>query len=114
MTILILFQQSGYRTFKGFYTNYVQTQLRAEFPQLVSFTRFVALIPRVLLPLTVYLQTQMGSCTGISFVDSTALAVCQNARITQHRALPSMRVAVLLALLCLAAQRNRCVRRAAD
>ena len=30
MTILILFQQSGYRTFKGFYTHYVQTQLRAE------------------------------------------------------------------------------------
>ena len=28
MTILILFQQSGYRTFKGFYTQHVQTQLR--------------------------------------------------------------------------------------
>lgn len=85
MTILILFQQSGYRTFKGFYTQYVQTQLRAEFPQLVSYSRFVALIPRVLLPLAAYLQTQMGSCTGISFVDSTALAVCKNARIAQHR-----------------------------
>jgi hypothetical protein len=85
MTILILFQQSGYRTFKGFYTQYVQTQLRAEFPQLVSYSRFVALIPRVLLPLAVYLQTQLGDCTGISFVDSTALAVCHNARIAQHR-----------------------------
>src|SRR5579859_1282999 len=85
MTILILFQQSGYRTFKGFYTQHVQTQLRAEFPQLVSYSRFVALIPRVLLPLAVYLQTQMGSCTGVSFVDSTALAVCHNARIAQHR-----------------------------
>ena len=85
MTILILFQQSGYRTFKGFYTHYVQTQLRAEFPQLVSYSRFVALIPRVLLPLAVYLQTQLGDCTGISFVDSTALSVCKNARIAQHR-----------------------------
>ncbi|HEX8982091.1 MAG TPA: IS982 family transposase [Ktedonobacterales bacterium] len=85
MTILILFQQSGYRTFKGFYTHYVQTQLRAEFPQLVSYSRFVALIPRVLLPLAVYLQTQLGDCTGISFVDSTALAVCKNARIAQHQ-----------------------------
>ena len=85
MTIVILFQQSGYRTFKGFYTQHVQTQLRAEFPQLVSYSRFVALIPRVLLPLAVYLQTQMGSCTGVSFVDSTALAVCHNARIAQHR-----------------------------
>ena len=82
---LLLFQQSGYRTFKGFYTQHVQTQLCAEFPQLLSYTRFVALIPRVLLPLAVYLQTQLGTYTGISFVDSTSLAVCQNARITQHR-----------------------------
>ena len=32
MTILILFQQSGYRTFKAFYTQHVQVHLRAEFP----------------------------------------------------------------------------------
>lgn len=85
MTILILFQASGYRTFKGFYTQYVQVHLRAEFPQLVSYTRFVALTPRVLLPLAVYLQSQLGSCTGISFIDSTSLVVCHNARIRQHR-----------------------------
>ena len=85
MTILILFQQSGYRTFKGFYTQHVQTRLRAEFPQLVSYVRFVALTPRVLLPLAVYLQTQFGACTGISFIDSTSLSVCKNARIAQHR-----------------------------
>jgi hypothetical protein len=85
MTILILFQQSGYRTFKGFYTQHVQTRLRAEFPQLVSYVRFVALTPRVLLPLAVYLQTQFGACMGISFIDSTSLSVCKNARIAQHR-----------------------------
>lgn len=84
MTILILFQQSGYRTFKGFYTRHVQTQLRSEFPQLVSYPRLVALIPRVLLPLAVYLHTQLGACTGISFVDSTSLGVCKTARIAQH------------------------------
>src|SRR5579859_6914452 len=73
MTILILFQPSGYRTFKGFYTQYVQTQLRAEFPHLVSYTRFVALMPRVLLSLAISLRTQMGTCSGISFVDATSL-----------------------------------------
>ncbi|WIG57325.1 MAG: Mobile element protein [Ktedonobacterales bacterium] len=57
MTILNLFQASGYRTFQGFSTQQVQVQLRAEFPQLVSSTRFVALLPRMLLPLTVYLHT---------------------------------------------------------
>ncbi|HEX9037621.1 MAG TPA: IS982 family transposase [Ktedonobacterales bacterium] len=85
MTILILFQQSGYRTFKGFYTQHVQTQLRVEFPHLVSYARFVALIPRVVVPLAIYVQTQLGACTGISFVDSTALCVCKTARIAQHR-----------------------------
>ena len=85
MTIVILFQQSNYRTFKAFYTQYVQAHLRAEFPQLVSYNRFIELLPRVLLPLAVYLSTQYGSCTGISFIDSTALAVCHPARIHQHR-----------------------------
>jgi hypothetical protein len=85
MTIVILFQQSGYRTFKAFYTQYVQVHLRPEFPHLVSYNRFIELLPRVLVPLTVYLHTQLGTCTGISFIDSTALAVCHNVRISQHR-----------------------------
>jgi hypothetical protein len=54
-------------------------------PTRVSYTRFVALMPRVLLPLAVYLQTQLGQCTGISFVDATSLGVCHPARIRQHR-----------------------------
>lgn len=85
LTILILFQQSGHRTFKGFYQEHVQVHLRQEFPQLVSYTRFVDLMPRFLVPLAVYLHVQRGECTGISFIDSTSLAVCHPARIQQHR-----------------------------
>ena len=85
LTILILFQQSGYRTFKGFYLEHVQAHLRQEFPRLVSYTRFVDLMPRFLVPLAVYLHVQRGECTGISFIDSTSLAVCHAARIQQHR-----------------------------
>ncbi len=85
MTIAILFQQSHYRTFKAFYTEHVQRHLRSEFPHLVSYSRFVELLPRVLVPLIVYLHTQLGACTGLSFIDSTALAVCKNPRIQQHK-----------------------------
>lgn len=85
MTLMIWFHQSHYRTFKAYYTEYVQVHLRAEFPHLVSYTRFVELMPRVLGPLTLSLQTQLGACTGLSFIDSTKLAVCHNARIHQHR-----------------------------
>jgi hypothetical protein len=85
MTILIHFHQAHYRTFKAYYTEHVQVHLTSEFPQLVSYQRFVALIPSVLVPLLAYLQSCYGACTGISFIDSTSLEVCDPKRIKQHR-----------------------------
>jgi len=85
MTILIHFHQSHYRTFKAYYTEHVQVYLTSEFPHLVSYQRFVALIPSVLVPLLAYLQSHYGACTGISFIDSTSLEVCNPKRISQHR-----------------------------
>lgn len=85
MTILVLFHTSGYRNLKRFYLDYVCQHLRAEFPSLVSYTRFVEFERDALIPLAAYLQTKRGECTGISFVDSTKLAVCENLRIPQHR-----------------------------
>jgi HPt (histidine-containing phosphotransfer) domain-containing protein len=85
MTILIAFHQSHYHTFKAYYTEYVWVAWRAEFPGLVSYSRFVELIPSVLVPLCAYLEACRGVCTGISFVDSTPLAVCKNPRLHQHR-----------------------------
>ena len=85
MTILIHFHQSHYRTFKAYYTEHVQVHLTKEFPHLVSYPRFVALIPRMMVPLLAYLQSRYGACTGISFIDSTSLEVCDPKRISQHR-----------------------------
>lgn len=85
MTIVIHFHQSGYRHFKAYYTDYVQGRLAAEFPHLVSYPRFVTLMPRIMLPLWAYAQFCCGACSGISFVDSTALRVCTNRRITRHK-----------------------------
>ena len=85
MTLLIHFQQMRFRDFKTYYTRYVAVYLRAEFPGLVSYQRFVELIPSVLVPLGAYLQSCLGRCTGLSFIDSTALAVCHNRRISSHR-----------------------------
>lgn len=85
MTILIAFHQSHYRTFKAYYLSHVQTYWQREFPTLVSYQRFVDLIPSVLVPLTAFLHAHLGTCTGLSFVDSTPLAVCKNPRIHHHR-----------------------------
>ncbi len=85
MTILIHFHQSHYRTFKAYYTEDVQVSLRSEFPHLVSYARFVALMPSMMIPMLASLQSRYGTCTGISFIDSTSLSVCDPHRIPGHR-----------------------------
>ena len=85
MTILVWFQQSGYRTFKDFYLKEVCQNLRDEFPKLVSYNRFVELMPAALVPLCCYLQTRKGRTAGIAFIDSLPLAVCHNRRIPSHK-----------------------------
>ena len=57
MTILIAFHQSNYRTFKHFYLKHVCVYYRAEFPNLVSYPRFVQLKQEVLTLLTFYLSS---------------------------------------------------------
>jgi hypothetical protein len=86
MTILIAFHQSHYRDFKAYYCEQVSKNWHTEFPGLVSYTRFVEYIPSVVIPLMVYLRTRgLGRCSGISFIDSTALDVCLNQRIHSHK-----------------------------
>ena len=86
ITILIYFHQSHYRNFKAYYCEYVLRHLRGEFPGLVSYTRFVDFIPSVLLPLCAFFQHAcLGDCSGLSFIDSTAIEVCLSQRIRSHK-----------------------------
>jgi len=85
MTILIHFHQSYYRDFKACYTEHVCEHLHREFPGLVSYTRFVELIPTALAPMTLYLLSRMGQTRGIAFIDSTPIPVCHNKRIFHHK-----------------------------
>ena len=85
MTIIVLFHASHYRDFKSYYTGHVMKNLAWAFPRLVSYQRFVELMPSALVPLCGYLQTRKGRCSGISFVDSTSLRVCHNRRIHSHK-----------------------------
>jgi hypothetical protein len=85
MTIIIYFHQSRYRNFKAYYVEHVCQHLVGEFPNLVSYERFVILMPSVFGPLSAYLKSLYGNCSGISFIDSTALEVCDNHRIHNHK-----------------------------
>ena len=86
ITITLLFHLSGFRTFKHFYIYYVQKHMIQDFPQTVSYNRFVELMQTALMPMTMFAKTCcLGKCTGISFVDSTPIRVCKNKRIKRNK-----------------------------
>lgn len=85
MTIVVAFHGSGFRTFKEFYTLCVLAHWRSAFPNLVSYTRFVELMPWCMMLLCCFLHTRKGQVTGISFIDSTPLSVCHPARAHAHK-----------------------------
>lgn len=85
MTIIIHFHQAQYRHFKAYYLFHVRPHLREAFPEVVSYSRFVALMPSVLVPLCVYLNTRKGQTKGIAFIDATSVVVCHNRRIYSHK-----------------------------
>ena len=88
ITILILYHLSGYKNFKVFYTNGVQIGLKNDFPKTVSYNRFLELREKVFIPMACLLKNKLLSkCTGISFIDSTPLKVCDLHRIGLHKTL---------------------------
>lgn len=85
MTIIIHFHQSHYRDFKNYYLYYVCRQLKPYFPELLSYTRFLALMPSVVVPMCSYLTSKLGKPTGIQFVDSTKIEVCHIMRAKRNK-----------------------------
>ncbi len=86
ISICLLFHLSGFRCFKHFYLFYVQRHMQKEYPNTVSYNRFVELSQSVLMPMTVFLKTCcLGVCSGISFVDSTPIRVCNGKRIKRNK-----------------------------
>jgi hypothetical protein len=80
MTLLILFQTSGFRNFKTVSLHHVCQHRTRAFPHLVSYSRFVEGEADALLPLAAFLATRFGRCPGLSFIDSTPIQVCHNLR----------------------------------
>ena len=85
MTIVVLFHLSHYRTFKDFYNECLLINMSKYFPKFVSYNRFVELQASVIIPLMAYLLARKGEETGLYFVDSTPIKVCNNRRIYGHK-----------------------------
>ena len=86
ITILVAFHMGAHRCLKHFYLEFVCRHWTHLFPKTVSYNRFVELERDVALLLLVFVKhVLLGKCTGISFVDSTAMRVCKNQRIHCHK-----------------------------
>ena len=86
MTILLCFHFGSFRNFKHYYIFYVGEHLKSEFPEQLSYNRFIQLEHKVMVPLLMFLKLIcFGECTGITFVDSTKIAVCNNKRIRNNK-----------------------------
>lgn len=80
-----LFPPYPYARFQKLLSVADKTIYKDAFPTMPSYNCFVELARRALPAMLVFLTTQMGECTGISVVDSTALPVCHNRRIHSHK-----------------------------
>jgi len=85
MMIQVLFQMIGYRNFKIFYTGFLQIYWKKYFPNAPSYSRFVELIHRALLPLTLFTQFKSGKKTGIYYIDGSCLPVCHLRRSKRNK-----------------------------
>jgi len=84
MTIVILFHQSNFRTFKHFY-RYICDHFQSYFPKLICYERFVQTKKTLFIPLFAFLLHSKRMITGIAFIDSTSIAVCHNKRIRRNK-----------------------------
>jgi len=85
MTILLLYHGSGYHHLKTFYNGVILYWLRAAFPKAPCYDRFIAIQPRAFAVMTMFFASRSGRKTGIYYIDSTALPVCHNLRISRHK-----------------------------
>ena len=85
ITLLLVLHSSGFKHLKSFYHGFAEPLLRGSFPGLPCYEHFVALQKSAFVPLVFFLHSHLGTRTGLYYIDSTALPVCDNHRINRHK-----------------------------
>jgi hypothetical protein len=85
LSIVIFYHFSGYKYFKLYYENEICGRQSHLFPNRPTYDRFIALMPRLFMPLTLMFHILKGKTTGEYYVDATHFAVCKNKRIHRHK-----------------------------
>jgi hypothetical protein len=85
ITLLLVFHSSGFKYLKSFYHGFAEPLLRGYFPGMPCYEHFVTLQKSVFVPLVFFLISHLGTRTGLYYIDSTALPVCDNHRLNRHK-----------------------------
>jgi len=85
ITLLLVLHSSGFKHLKSFYHGFAEPLLRGYFPGMPCYEHFVSLQKSVFVPLVFFLHSHLGTRTGLYYIDSTALPVCDNHRISRHK-----------------------------
>lgn len=85
LTVMIIYHLSPCREFKSFYHYFLLTKHRKDFGNFLSYNRFVALMPQLLVPLICLLHCLSGKKDDIYFIDSTKMQICHNKRTNSNR-----------------------------
>ena len=89
MTIIIAFHMSHHHDFKNYYIGFISTFYKKHFPHLLSYTQYLKVMPRAIIPLSSYFSTLKGESTGIEFIESTSIKVCHNLALPWSMACPN-------------------------
>ncbi len=65
LTIIIMFHTSYAKNFKFFYKSYIECMHKDDFPNALSYNRFVELMARLFIPLNMLIHLLFGEETGI-------------------------------------------------
>lgn len=84
LTILLFFHIGHYKNFKSYY-KFLKEYHKKEFPNLISYNRFVELKSSCAIPLLVFFQVLSAECDGESYIDSTHLSICHIKRELTNR-----------------------------
>src|SRR4051795_10291678 len=85
ITLLLVLHSSGFKHLKSFYHGFAEPLLRGYFPGMPCYEHFVTLQKSVFVPLVFFLISHLGTRTGLYYIDSTALPVCDNHRLNRHK-----------------------------
>jgi Transposase DDE domain len=85
ITLLLVLHSSGFKYLKNFYNGFATSFLRQCFPGMPCYEQFVTVQKRAFVPLLFFLLSRLGKKTGIYYIDSTSLPVCDNHRIHRHK-----------------------------